>query len=70
MSFFYYLITYQSNEIMSPNSQKILSDLPSEVLQEVVFKYLTCKDIRSIAETKSKRLTPIAEDYIQRQICE
>ena len=55
---------------MPPNSEKMLSDLPSEVLQEVIFKYLTCKDIRSIAGTKSKRLTPIAEDYIQRQICE
>ena len=64
------MITHHPNEIMPPNSEKMLSDLPSEVFQEVIFKYLTCKDIRSIAGTKSKRLTPIAEDYIQRQICE
>ena len=62
------MITHHPDKIMPSNSEKMLSDLPSEVLQEVIFKYLTCKDIRSIGRTKSKRLKSIADDYIQRRI--
>ena len=54
---------------MSLDEEKTILDLPSEVFQEVVFKYLTCKDIRSIGKTKSKRLKSIADDFIQRRIC-
>ena len=54
---------------MSSYQEKTILDLPSEVLHENVFKYLTCKDIRSIGKTKSKRLNSIADDFIQRRIC-
>ena len=54
---------------MSRDREIVLSDLPPEVFHEVIFKYITCKDVRSIGKTKNKRLKAIAEDYIQRQIC-
>ena len=57
-----------SKHIMSLINEKTILDLPTEVFHKDVFKYLTCKDIRSIGRTKSKRLKSIADDYIQRRI--
>ena len=48
-----------------PDSRLIL-DLPIEIIQDVVFEYLTCKDIRSLTMVGSKRLKEISEDHLNR----
>ena len=51
---------------MSTSDPRLVLDLPTEIIQNVVFKYLTCTDIESLTMIGNKRLKEISKDYLKR----
>ena len=45
---------------------RLILDLPTEVMQNVVFQHLPCTDIRKFTEIGSQRLKEISEDHLKR----
>ena len=43
----------------------ILDRLPTEIIENFLFQYLSCEDLSSLSTIGSKRLKDISEDYIQ-----
>ena len=61
-----YLFTGDQTSIRFPDPRLIL-DLPGEIIQNVLFQYLSFQDITSLSTIGSKRLKDISDDYIHRK---
>ena len=53
----------RSNEKMKNNI--MLEDLPTEIIQDYLFKYLEDTDIYRLGQTGSQRLLELSESFIQ-----
>ena len=47
------------------NNNLMLEDLPTEIIQDYVFKYLGDTDIYHLSQTGSQRLKELSESFIQ-----
>ena len=55
---------------MNSSDPRLLANLPVEIIQNVVFKHVACKDIRSLTRVGNKRLYAVSKDYLERYCTE
>ena len=46
-------------------SEKTLEDLPTEIVQDYIFKYLEDTDIYNLSQVGSHRLNEVSESFLQ-----
>jgi serine/threonine protein kinase len=60
------LYSHGNQTTMSLPDARLILDLPTEVMQNGVFQYLSCTDICSLSEIGNERLKDISEDHLKR----